>query len=176
VIESSGAQSRVFDSGPFDNSVPNWSRDGKWIYFNSNRSGRFEIWRIPFQGGSAEQVTRDGGYVASESADGKLYYTKTSSFGPLFARPLIGGDEKQTLEMVQNRGFTVVDDGIYYLHAGKTSEIWFYEFADGSSHMVNAIEAPRLGQYLSVSPKRKTFLFTVSASAGSDLMLIENFR
>jgi len=177
VIESNGAQSRVLASGPFDNAVPSWSRDGKWIYFCSNRSGRFEIWRIPFQGGSAEQVTRDGGYVARESADGKLlYYTKTSSSGPLFARPLVGGDEKQTLEMVQFRGFTVVDDGIYYLHAGKTSEIRFHQLADGSSHMVNAIEAPRLGQYLSVSPKRKTFLFTVSASAGSDLMLIENFR
>ena len=90
MVQSSGAQSRLLTGGPFNSQVPSWSRDGEWIYFSSDRSGRFEIWRIPSQGGSAEQVTRDGGYVARESADGKtLYYTKTSSSGPVGSQNLI---------------------------------------------------------------------------------------
>jgi hypothetical protein len=77
--------------------------------------------------------------------------------------------------MVRNRGFAVFQDGVYYLHGSGGNEIWLHEFATGRSHIVSAIEG-RLGQYLSISPERKTFLFTLSVSAGSALMLIENFR
>jgi Tol biopolymer transport system component len=35
--------------------VPSWSRDGKWVYFYSNRSGQTDIWRVPAQGGEAGQ-------------------------------------------------------------------------------------------------------------------------
>ena len=31
--------------------VPTWSRDGKWIFFSSNRSGTFQVCRIPSEGG-----------------------------------------------------------------------------------------------------------------------------
>jgi Tol biopolymer transport system component/tRNA A-37 threonylcarbamoyl transferase component Bud32 len=182
VVDSSGGPSRLLAGGPFSSVVPSWSHNGKWIYFNSDRSGRFEIWRMPFQGGAAEQVTRDGGYVARESTDGRtLYYTKTGGNGPLFGRPLSGGDEKQVLEMVEERGFVALEDGIYYLYpsflypGGEGSEIRFHEFATGHKRTISHIEG-QLDVYLSVSRDRKTFLFTLSASAGSDLMLIENFR
>ena len=44
--------------------VPSTTPDGKWIYFNSNRSGTWEIWRIPSGGGGpkdarAERITTD---------------------------------------------------------------------------------------------------------------------
>jgi Tol biopolymer transport system component len=108
VVESGGGLARRLTQDGFGNSVPSWSRDGKWIYFTSQRSGRFEIWRMPSQGGAAEQVTRAGGYVGRESADGKtLYFTKTSGDGPLYARPLSGGDEKQVLDYVARRAFVV---------------------------------------------------------------------
>jgi serine/threonine protein kinase len=34
-----------------------WSPDGHWMYFSSDATGRFHIWRQPFAGGVAEQVT-----------------------------------------------------------------------------------------------------------------------
>ena len=37
----------------FDESVPTWSRDGRWIYFSSTRSGTTGIWKMPSAGGSA---------------------------------------------------------------------------------------------------------------------------
>jgi Tol biopolymer transport system component len=177
VVESSGGQSRQLSSGPSDSNVPAWSRDGKWIYFYSDRSGRQEIWRMPFQGGAAEQITRDSGNVAQESPDGKtLYYTKTSGESPLYAQPRGGGDEKQVLDLVVARGFVVFGDGIYYLNRrGAKYEIRFYEFATRRSRLVSLIEG-RLGLYLSVSPDRQTFLFSLVHSQGSDLMLIENLR
>ena len=35
--------------------------------------------RIPAQGGEAEQITSEGGYVALESQEGRPHYTKTGT-------------------------------------------------------------------------------------------------
>src|SRR5581483_7680609 len=179
VVEANGGQPRQLTSGPFNNHVPNWSHDGKWIYFTSDRTGRPEIWREPATGGTAEQVTRSGGYVAVESPDGaSLYYTKTGIYEgvPLYARSLAGGEEREVLEHVMARGFAVFRDGIYYLDSAGPlrSEIRFYDFGKGRSQTVGAIDG-RLGLGLSVSPDRKTFLFS-RILTGSDLMMIENFQ
>ena len=86
---------------------------------------------------------------------------------------------KVHMESVAQRGFVVFENGIYYLYRDSSAapkyEIRFHEFATGRSRLVRPIEG-RLGLYLSVSPDRTTFLFTLVASPGSDLMLIENFR
>jgi len=178
VVEASGGPARRLTHGPADGAVPSWSRDGKWVYFYSNRSGRLEIWRVPAQGGPAGQVTRRGGYVAFESTDGKtLYYTKSESGAEgLFAMPLAGGEERQVFkERVAHRGFAVFSDGIYCISLeGQNREIRFHEFATGRSRGVADIEGP-LSLGFSVSPDRKTFLFT-RQTAAADLMLIENFR
>ncbi len=39
------------------NDGPDYSSDGQWIYFNSSRSGRMQIWRVPAEGGAAERIT-----------------------------------------------------------------------------------------------------------------------
>jgi Tol biopolymer transport system component len=180
IVESTGGQPRHLSSSfPWINKVPSWSRDGEWVYFTSDRTGRWEIWRIPTHGGAAEQITSNGGYVSGESADKKtLYYTKLGSYEgqPLYARSLGGSDERQILDRVAGRGFDVFEDGIYYLTATgpRTAEVRFHEFATGRSRSVSVIDAqPGLG--LSVSPNRKTILFAEFAW-GVDLMLIENFR
>ena len=50
-----------------------WSPDGRWIYFNSDRSGGPQIYRIPASGGTPERVTFEGSYNARPrlSPDGK---------------------------------------------------------------------------------------------------------
>jgi Tol biopolymer transport system component len=39
------------------NDGPDYSADGKWIYFNSSRTGLMQIWRVPAAGGEAERIT-----------------------------------------------------------------------------------------------------------------------
>ena len=41
--------------------LPSFSRNGRFIYFSSNRTGRYEVWRVATSGGPEEQITRNGG-------------------------------------------------------------------------------------------------------------------
>ena len=179
VVDPSGGRPRRISSETADYHNPSWSHDGRRIYSCSDRTGRWEVWRSPVDGGPAEQVTRNGGYQAHESADGRsLFYTKVLSGGPLFAQPVGGGPERQILDFVATTQFTVVNDGIYYIGRGGTDRVYplqFYEFSTRASRQLAKVTGG-LQLHLSVSPDRKTFLFTMTPTSGRDLMLLENFR
>lgn len=73
-----GAEERLTFVGGYDDG-PEYSPDGRWIYFNSNRGGRWNIWRMPPDGAgpkdaSAQQVTSDApeDWFPHVSPDGKL--------------------------------------------------------------------------------------------------------
>jgi TolB protein len=54
---------------------PEYSPDGKYIYFNSERTGLMKIWRMKPDGSEQEQVTFDPDYAdwfAHPSPDGKM--------------------------------------------------------------------------------------------------------
>ena len=53
-----GSSVRRLTSSPEADSDPQWSSDGRWVYFASTRSGGSQIWRIDPRGGEAEQVTK----------------------------------------------------------------------------------------------------------------------
>jgi serine/threonine protein kinase len=177
VIDANGGRPRRVSSGTSNDRLPSWSRDGKWIYFSSNQTGRDEIRRVPMGEGQAQQITQNGGYRGIESTDGRtLFYTKLGSPG-LFAKLLDGGPERRVLDHIY-AGFAPVEDGIYYVGErgpDRQYPIQFYEFSTGVSRLLTKIEGP-LEAGLSVSPDRRTFLFSKSAASGADLMLIENFR
>jgi len=52
---------------------PEYSSDGKWIYFNSTESGTMQIWRMKPDGGGKEQLTFDeyNNWFAHPSPDNK---------------------------------------------------------------------------------------------------------
>jgi Tol biopolymer transport system component len=77
-----GHKVRRITNSPAEDVVPSWSRDGRWIYFASNRSAAFQIYKLPAGAGESPsnppvQVTTGGGFGAVESPDGKyLYFAK----------------------------------------------------------------------------------------------------
>jgi dipeptidyl aminopeptidase/acylaminoacyl peptidase len=162
-----------------DDRIPSWSRDGNWIYFASERNGRYEVWKAPAGGGEAIQVTRNRGWVAFESPDGKfVYYTKEVASSALWKMPLSGGEESSVLRSVFRSAFSVVKDGIYFIPEpgadGKYS-IQFLSFATGKVKTVAPIS--RQSSYiLNVSSDGRSLLYTQLDETGSDLMLVENFR
>lgn len=56
-IAVEGGQEVRLTFGEGRNDGPDYSADGAWIYFNSSRSGRMQIWRVPAEGGAAERIT-----------------------------------------------------------------------------------------------------------------------
>ena len=63
-IPAAGGQSEQLDSNAGYDDGPDYSPDGKWIYFNSDRAGGWDVWRIPANGAGsgdekAERVTSD---------------------------------------------------------------------------------------------------------------------
>lgn len=53
-----GNELRLTDADGLDDG-PEYSYDGKWIYFNSNRTGRMQAYRMKPDGSGAEQLTND---------------------------------------------------------------------------------------------------------------------
>jgi Tol biopolymer transport system component len=178
IIDAAGSAPRRMTFESSNEAMPFWSRDGRGLYFRSDRTGALEIWRVPLAGGPQEQVTKGGGYAAYESVDGQtLFYTKELS-GPLFARLLSGGAERQVLPYIYYKSFVPVAEGIYYigrLSDDKNYPLEFFQFSGNSSRLL-----AKLGNYvsggLSVSPDQKTILFSKSVSNDAHLMMIENFQ
>lgn len=69
---TAAAEVRLTDS-PGLNDGPEFTPDGKFIYFNSTRSGRMQIWRMKPDGSAQEQVTNDefNNWFPHISPDGK---------------------------------------------------------------------------------------------------------
>jgi len=84
--------------GSFNNYNPQWSPDGKWIFYGSNRNGRFQIDRKPSDGSGAEEelLDDDQPVIPTDwSRDGKyiFYQRGTPGAEDIWALPL-GGDRK----------------------------------------------------------------------------------
>jgi Tol biopolymer transport system component len=117
VITLGGGKARRLTPGSANNDAPSWSRDGRWVYFASDRTGEDQVWKIPAEGGEAVQVTRKGGTTGVESSDGKiLYYAKGRDATSVWKVPVSGGEETQVLESLVNcTFFAVLDSGIYFV-------------------------------------------------------------
>ena len=63
ISRDGGPEKRLTTHAGYDDG-PDYTPDGRWIYFNSDRSGSWDIWRIPAQGAGeadarAERITSD---------------------------------------------------------------------------------------------------------------------
>jgi Tol biopolymer transport system component/DNA-binding winged helix-turn-helix (wHTH) protein len=128
VMAVDGGPPRLLTTFPgVDNGGPNWSRDGRWIYFYSNRErGLFQLWKVQLGGGPPIQVTKKGGIFGIESADGRfLYFAKFEAPG-LWRMPLNGGEETPILDQpggdVEWCNWALVKNGIYFLDWGSESQ------------------------------------------------------
>jgi serine/threonine protein kinase/Tol biopolymer transport system component len=182
VIDTDTRVPRRLTSDPSDDVTPSVSHDGKWIYFSSTRTGRWEIWRLPSEGGQAVQMTHEGGVIPFESPDGKVvYYQKTLGGSDVWEVPVAGGEETKVLGPAGGFQFAVVADGIYFIEpgppgsAGKGNSLKFFSFAKGTAEKVFDIKYG-LDMGLSVSPDGRHVLFSQADPFVCDLMLVENFR
>ena len=181
VIRLQGGEPRLLTQDDFENRCPSWSRDGKWIYFASARTGAWQVWKIPAAGGTPVQLTKHGGHAAVESADGKyVYYAKTPYANPqIWQVPLNGGTESVVSPLVRPpswASWTVVDQGILFAESsGQGAPV--LNLFDPKSRRVKTVGALDIVPFwLSATRDGKTAAFDKPGWRQSQIMLVENFR
>ena len=182
LLEVGGGMPRLLATLPgADNGGPNWSRDGKWIYFYSDRGGgSFQLWKIQLNGGPPVQVTKNGGVFAAESADNRfLYYSKFDVPG-IWKMPLQGGEETRVLDQPAGNdwyNWALTRDGIYFLDSSSRTNaaVKFFDFATGEKRTIfTSDKPPSMG--LAVSADGRSILYAQTQLAESSIMLVKNFR
>jgi len=163
-----------------NNVVPSWSRDGRWIYFTSDRSGSMQVWKTPLDGGPPVQVTTQGGFAPMESRDGKtLYFAKNGMPSPeIWQIPIAGGPETRVSPILRPgtwASWAEVGRGIYFIQQGPagTPVLSFLDFSDHRIHSVSAME--RFPFWLAVSPDGKALAFDMTSREESHIMIENGF-
>jgi len=182
-MTADGGVPRRLTTDPANDRWPCWSHDGQSIYFRSSRSGSGEIWKVPAAGGNAVRITRTEGDLPRVSPDGRfLYYLKGDAYPTtcsVYRMPVGGDEETKVLDSVHCAGhWAVAEKGIYFFakpdQKGR-SDLRFYELMTGRISKVLTVER-EVAESMTVSPDGRTILYTQVDQAGSDLMLVENFR
>jgi Tol biopolymer transport system component len=178
-VDGSGLHQVTRD--PADDAAPTFSRDGRFIYFTSNRTGRFEAWRVPVAGGAEEQLTHGGGALGTESFDGRTLYYSRSWNGALMAQPVHGGEARVIRPCASGQAWGVAPLGVYYEDctdplalAAPRRRLRYWDAATGEDQLAAVLDSD--GMFgLGVSPDGRSIVFTRTKRT-SDLMMIENFR
>jgi Tol biopolymer transport system component len=165
---------------------PAWSRDGRWLYFSSNRSGIMELWKRPAGGsGVAVQVTRGGGFDGFESTNGALlFFLKSRNGSTLWSMPVGGGPESVVLEGVHPFWWATAEKGIYFVDfSGETPSgsgarvVRFFSFETRRTQPVGVIARFQENEFgLSVSHDGQWLLWSQLDRATGDIILVERFQ
>ena len=133
MIDAEGRNMRALTEGEHENDVPIWSRDGKGVYFASDRTGRYELWKQDLASSTLTQVTKHGGFFGVESYDGRyLYYVKHFCAG-IWRMPIDGGEEERIINLPEAwyLGYwDISESGVYFydIAASPRPAIKYYDF------------------------------------------------
>ncbi|MBL8227089.1 MAG: PD40 domain-containing protein [Bryobacterales bacterium] len=180
VIDVNRREGKKITSSAGRNFLPSWSRDGKWVYFTSDRKDGRQVWKTlahPVTGtGQATQITRSGALAGWESFDGKrFYYPTTGTPACVSMVPAEGGEETEVVCPLSSWIYLAMfRDGFYY--APRTSrEVWFYNFADRQGREAFVMKGGAGGSF-AVSPDRRWLLVSQIDLRRGDLYLVDNLN
>ena len=184
VIDAEGRLPRRLTPEASDDYRGTWSRDGRWIYFVSNRGGSDQIWRIPSAGGRAVQVTHGGAaYGEASGDDTHVYFARTEFVSGIWRVPVGGGEETEVVQgpIRHALDWALSTAGIVYATEDERVQIVEYTIRSldlESGEVTDLLR--RTGPYvhggLSVSPDEEWVLFGEGSGGRSDLILVEGFH
>lgn len=166
-------------------SMPNWSHDGKWLYFVSGTAEKTDsrIYRRPATGGDAVAIPAESGDFPVESADGDILYFAVEEpdgekihAAPVKASASANQPVLSGMPAIDDHScWTVVRGGIYFVPAADAKSLQYFDFTARRVRKVFATDKPFVNG-LSVSPDGRFILYTQLDAVGSDLMLVDHFH
>jgi hypothetical protein len=131
-------------------------------------------------GRDAVALTSDGGDFPEETFDGLavVYVRQTGStagMGALWLIPTAGGSARQLpVRSFGLGGFVIGREGVYVRTSLTARSISIYEPATGALRPIVSLTGSN--ELSSISPDGRVMLWTHHVFAGSDLMIVSNFR
>jgi Tol biopolymer transport system component len=171
---------RLSKDSEFEESVASWSRDGRSVYYSSERAGgESDVWKREVGSDAPPvRITRNGGQAAFEAPDGAVYYSKRLT-GGLFRVDPATGEERRVSASPRCWGYwTLAPGGPIVADMVREGRLRLTRFgSDGTPQALG--EAPgswACGESgLSLHPDGRSLLY-VSVARSSDLMLMRDFR
>jgi Tol biopolymer transport system component len=169
---------------------PEWSKDGKWIYYSSTRAGVSAVWKVPSTGGDPVRVTSEMGFEPRESPDGRTIYfvDHRRGYSPgsprtLRAVSVEGGPSREIPAAVIPGAWDVTDAGILFLRrppAPEAETLALYEFGTGHVQQVASlavrVSAAGSRRYLSASRDGQWAVLSHLIRWERDILVLDNFR
>jgi Tol biopolymer transport system component len=95
VLRMDDRKAQLFLRTPFNESVPRFSHDGRWLAYVSNESGRYEIYVQPYPGpGGKWQISTEGGTEPAWNPNGRELFYRS-------------GDKMMAVDIATQPSFTV---------------------------------------------------------------------
>jgi Tol biopolymer transport system component len=156
-----------------------WSSDGRWIYYSI---GRISFWKIPWDGGTAVQVSNFGGKADPRlSGDGRsAYYMGQVSKGGVHRLDLASSNDTIVAgtERAMYRNWALAGGGIYFVEDTAPTLLRFLDFR--TNRVKTAANLPgkpnTRKRGLAISPDGSSLLYTSVDNEIGDIMLIEGIR
>jgi Tol biopolymer transport system component len=183
LMDVEGHNLHAITSGNYDNNTPGWSRDGKNIYFASDRTREWQVWKHELSTGKETQVTQHGGFLAYESYDAKnLYYSKFQG-GGIWTMP-VGGGQAELITDALHLGywghFAVTDKGIYLLDSDAKGgpAIKYCDLQRRRLSSVVTLKQPLVSFYPNLAASRdgRTLFYAQVAFPYNNISMVENFQ
>jgi Tol biopolymer transport system component len=174
--------------GVFPAANPGWSADSRTVYFSSNRSGQWLIWKRALSGGPLVQVTQTDAHWAHESADGKwLYFSDPQNESVISRMPGSKGAGKPAAAVsiidrskkAQSEGWALTENELVFIgrpDGARPAAIRAYNLATGKIRPILDLTEVFLDRgdiSLSVSKDGKSILYAQLDRSGSNVIVAE---
>ena len=173
VVAAGGGTARAVTSAHSSASDPRWSRDGRALYFLSDRSGKYQLWKLPVDAyGEASQVTSfDRGIDALVLSPDESRLL-LSFEGEIDAKPADEEPGKSEAQAKRNEPWVITrlhfkeDAGDGYLTGDRAAHLYVYDLKSKALRQITS------GEYSEAdpawSPDGKWVVFASNRDADPD--------
>jgi Tol biopolymer transport system component len=153
------------------------SRDGKWLLYDSNRSGNADVYRVPLNGGEPERITTDPAddFAPDLSPDDQevAFHSWRTGSRDIYVQPLDGRPlQHVTSSPAQELVPVWSPDGrtLAFAEGTDVRSIWLVH-RDASGAWGPPVKRSSIGSWTDWSPDGKSLVFVTGLTGGSLMVM-----
>jgi Tol biopolymer transport system component/DNA-binding winged helix-turn-helix (wHTH) protein len=179
VIEIASGRARSLGEASGNDILYDWSHDGEWLYFDTDRQATWQMMRMHPDGSGREPIGTPGqSMICERDSGGSLLFMKIGTLG-IWERSADGAGETLLVPgdaIAGWRSWSATPEGIFFTRrAAQGNLIGFFDFGTGTQRVLaqlsgHAVLSP------AVSPDGRRLLCCRAESFASDLMIVDRLE